>query len=136
MFSILTYAQLTHRTCNTYMCNVFSIYIRHSFELFLPIYSFCLLSFPECAYNNLRKKKKQEFHLMPSPTPFFLFPFFPFFLFSFLEYAPLNVTEKSMARLRNVLKPFFRRYDCDGNGNLDRHELSAVFLDLGGNTII
>ena len=25
---------------------------------------------------------------------------------------------------------------CDGNGNLDRHELSAVFLDLGGNTII
>jgi hypothetical protein len=36
-----------------------------------------------------------------------------------------------MHRLKKVLKPFFKKYDCDGNGNLDRHELSAVFHDLG-----
>jgi hypothetical protein len=36
-----------------------------------------------------------------------------------------------MARLRNILKPFFFKYDCDGNGNLDTHELAAVFVDLG-----
>jgi Ca2+-binding EF-hand superfamily protein len=36
-----------------------------------------------------------------------------------------------MYRLKKVLKPFFKKYDCDGNGNLDRHELSAVFHDLG-----
>lgn len=36
-----------------------------------------------------------------------------------------------MFRLKNILKPFFHKYDCDGNENLDKHELSAVFVDLG-----
>lgn len=36
-----------------------------------------------------------------------------------------------MFRLKNILKPFFYRYDCDGNESLDSHELSAVFVDLG-----
>ena len=36
-----------------------------------------------------------------------------------------------MFRLKNILKPFFYRYDCDGNESLDKHELSAVFVDLG-----
>ena len=49
----------------------------------------------------------------------------------FLEYSHLNVSEKSMFRLKNILKPFFHKYDCDGNENLDKHELSAVFVDLG-----
>ena len=51
--------------------------------------------------------------------------------FFFLEYSHLNVSEKSMFRLKNILKPFFHKYDCDGNEHLDKHELSAVFVDLG-----
>ena len=36
-------------------------------------------------------------------------------------------------RLEIVLRPFFKKYDRDGNGSLDLHELNALFVDLGEN---
>ena len=47
------------------------------------------------------------------------------------ESTRLATSEKSYVRLSNVLKPFFLRYDSDGNEVLDRLELAAVFNDLG-----
>ena len=47
------------------------------------------------------------------------------------EKTYLSSTEKSINRLKSILKPFFNKYDADGNGNLDVHELTAVFNDLG-----
>lgn len=39
-------------------------------------------------------------------------------------------TNKSMALLQNVLKPFFAKYDADGSGTLETSELGRVFMDL------
>jgi hypothetical protein len=75
------------------------------------------------------------FNLLPffhrSNSHFFTYYCTYFLLIFLLEYSHLNVSEKSMFRLKNILKPFFFRYDCDGNESLDSHELSAVFVDLG-----
>lgn len=48
------------------------------------------------------------------------------------EATPLSaIGDKSMGRLRRLLKPFFKKYDADGNGSLDIMELTVVFKDLG-----
>ena len=54
---------------------------------------------------------------------------------SYQSVAPSTTTvnEKSLARLKALLKPFYKKYDSDNSGTLDAHELSAVFHDLGEN---
>lgn len=39
--------------------------------------------------------------------------------------------EKAHKHLEGILKPFFHRYDKDGNHQLDRTEFVAVLHDLG-----
>ena len=46
--------------------------------------------------------------------------------------TPLIHTKSSgLSQARNFLKPYFARYDKDGNGEIDTNELWSLFVDLG-----
>lgn len=44
---------------------------------------------------------------------------------------PLNIPEEFMNHLERILKPFFKIYDENGDGVLNKQELVAVFRELG-----
>jgi EF-hand domain pair len=41
-----------------------------------------------------------------------------------------DTDSSAMKRLKSLLKPFYDKYDVNGNGTLDIEELHAVFKDL------
>lgn len=45
--------------------------------------------------------------------------------------SPAEVSPETLNQLKRILKPFFKKYDRNSNGTLDRQELAAVFQDLG-----
>ena len=42
-----------------------------------------------------------------------------------------SIPNESIERLEKLLKPFFKKYDNDNNGTLDKTEFKAVFDDIG-----